>query len=595
MNSGSLNTSAIDNSGFLLNTTPDKKIEYLRTASEKSKTQTILQKRPEHTLYIARGGPETSSDQQNTKTGDNSDDDIKIVEIVKKETSPDHNSGRSIEDVVENVINSQKEIGGKLASALSNSKIVINNQFINYVVPPSSQSGAMPGSAEIQSRVQTSIRVNPKYQSPQKIIRVSPPPQPASNITDDEMSKGEKQLEMLIRENENALLREASLENELAKLRGKMSPANKRGNQITTENEIDNLEQNLSKTIASLRDHMDQNKNCETQLEILLRENDVARKKEKNLDESLELLRKQTQTEKDVQLEQKKENNKSTIRLNPKYTNLVGGKKPEECGNIADTDSLVAEPPEQIVRPNTGPRLITINPKYAERRTPVISSTPRPPSASVSSASVSSSSPSLASLLRADSQSQEASRSIVTQPHLPVTPTSYSSSSSILNNMLAAPPQQVYVPQAYKSSQISPLASSLPSNKLKRKHPEAPSRLSGPLCKAANLVNEPLPGLWKFFVAVLHNPNYNPKLIAWEHLEQGAFRIRYLKDLFELWIKMRGSVMNYDLFSKTVKLYDEKGFLHSVEGMRCVYRFGQNALGWKPEPHEITGDEIVTF
>ena len=53
--------------------------------------------------------------------------------------------------------------------------------------------------------------------------------------------------------------------------------------------------------------------------------------------------------------------------------------------------------------------------------------------------------------------------------------------------------------------------------------------------------------------------------------------------------------MNYDLFSKTVKLYDEKGFLHSVEGMRCVYRFGQNALGWKPEPHEITGDEIVTF
>ena len=550
---GLLNTSTNDMSSFLSNSTPDKKIEYLRTASEKSKTQTILQKRPEHNPYAAR--TETPPVKQNSNLADNnSDDDVKIVDIVKKETGTDQSSGQSIEEVVENVMKSQKEIGSKFP----NSKIVINNQFINYVVPSSSSSpsvisgpGGIPGTFDIQkSRVQTSIRVNPKYasQPAQSVIRLSPPPQPEIGGAERELEEGEKELEKLLRENEEAMRREKKLD----------------------------------RTLESLRKSMDQEKNYDEQLKFLLNEKD-------NLMLPEEPSQKQVEPTKNVEADDKTDSSiRKTIRLNPKYT-LVGGQKPEDCGNIADTGQGQAapfEPPEKIVRSASsgpGPRLITINPKYGER-IPVISSPQSPASSSPPC-----SSPSLTNLLRSESaQRKEVSSHshLVTLPQMPRLATSIASSSpssSILNDMLAAPSKKVYVPPAYQSSQISPLASSLPSNQLKRKFDdrvESPNRMR----------NEPLPGLWKFFVAVLHNPNFNPKLIAWEQLDRGAFRIRYLKDLFILWTNMRGTEINYDLFSKTVRFYDDKGFLHPVEGMRCVYRFGRNAMGWRPEAHEITGE-----
>ena len=546
-NTGLLTTSTNDRSSFFTNSTPDKKIEYLRTASEKSKTQTILQKRPEHDPYSVR--TETPPEKQNSNLTDNSDDDVKIVDIVKKETSNDKSSGQSIEEVVENVIKSQKEIGSKFP----NSKIVINNQFINYVVPSSSTSpsvisrqGGIPGTFDVQkSRVQTSIRVNPKYarEPAQGVIRLSPPPQPETSEAEKEIEEGAKELEMLLRENEEAMMREKKLD----------------------------------QTLESLRMHMDKKKNYDSQLKDLLKENESQIFPER-------LSQEQTEPKKDVETVNKEDSSsRKTIRLNPKYTNLVGGQKPEDCGNIADTGhGTPYEPPEKIVRSSssgTGPRLITINPKYGER-IPVISNPLRPTSSSPPT-----SSPSLSSLLRTDSSQRREVNShshLVTLPQMPRLATSIassSSSSSILNDMLAAPAQKVYVPPAYQSSQISPLATSLPSNQLKRKHEESPNRMR----------NEPLPGLWKFFVAVLHNPNFNPKLIAWEQLDKGAFRIRYLKDLFVLWTNMRGTEINYDLFSKTVRFYDEKGFLHPVEGMRCVYRFGRSALGWRPDTHEITG------
>lgn len=559
-NTGLLTTSTNDKSSFFTNSTPDKKIEYLRTASEKSKTQTILQKRPEHDPYAVR--TETPPEKQSSNLTDNSDDDVKIVDIVKKETVNDKSSAQSIEEVVENVIKSQKEIGSKFP----NSKIVINNQFINYVVPSSSTSpsgisrqGGIPGTFDVQkSRVQTSIRVNPKYARPppaqgQTVIRLSPPPQPEASQAEKEIEEGAKELEMLLRENEEAMMREKKLD----------------------------------QTLESLRMNMDKKKNYDSQLKDLLKENESAIFPEK-------LSPAQTEPKKDVETDIKEDSpSRKTIRLNPKYTNLVGGQKPEDCGNIADTGhGTPYEPPEKIVRSSSsgpGPRLITINPKYGER-IPVISNPLRPASSSPPS-----SSPSLSSLLRTDSSQRREVHShshLVSLPQMPRLATSIasisssssmaspSSSSSILNEMLAAPAQKVFVPPAYQSSQISPLATSLPSNQLKRKHEESPNRMR----------HEPLPGLWKFFVAVLHNPNFNPKLIAWEQLEKGAFRIRYLKDLFVLWTNMRGTEINYDLFSKTVRFYDEKGFLHPVEGMRCVYRFGRSALGWRPDTHEITGE-----
>ena len=540
-----MNTSTKDKSSFLTNSTPDKKIEYLRTASEKSKTQTILQKRPVHEPFAVRTEtPPQTSKQNSNSTKDNSDDDVKIVDIVKKETGIDQSSGQSIEEVVENVMKSQKEIGSKFP----NSRIVINNQFINYVVPSSSPSvnsapGGITGAFDVQkSRVQTSIRVNPKYSSQpaQSVIRLSPPPDTQTSEVEKEIEEGEKELAMLLKQNEEASIRE----------------------------------KNLDKKIESLRTSMDEDKNYDREW---LKEKD-------NLIMREELSRSPSKPKKDVETDC--DSSRKTIRLNPKYTKLVGGQKPEDCGNIADTGSGTPyEPPEKVVRSSNsiaGPRLITINPKYGER-IPVISNTSR-----ASSISPPSSSPSLTSLLRAESSSQRPVTSQrVTLPQMPALATSNAcsspSTSSILSDMLASPAQKVYVPPAYQSSQISSLASSLPSNQLKRKHESFYREMR----------NEPLPGLLKFFVAVLHNPNFNPKLIAWEQLDTGAFRIRYLKDLFVLWSKMRGTVINYDLFSKTVKLYDESGYLHPVEGMRCVYRFGRNAMGWKPEAHEITGDSLT--
>ena len=538
-----MNTSTNDKSGFLTNSTPDKKIEYLRTASEKSKTQTILQKRPEHDPYAVR--TETPSAKQNSNLPtDNSDDDVKIVDIVKKETGIDQSSGQSIEEVVENVLKSQKEIGSKFP----NSKIVINNQFINYVVPSSTSSvnsaqGGITGAFDVQtSRVQTSIRVNPKYASnpSQSVIRLSPPPDPETSSAEKIIEEGEKELAMLLKQNEEASIREKTLD----------------------------------KKLEFLRKSMDEDMNFDKKL---LKENE-------NLLLGEELSRSPTKPQKNVEMDNKPDCDLSqkTIRLNPKYTNLVGGQKPEDCGNIVDTGSGASyEPPEKIVRSSnsiSGPRLITINPKYGER-IPVISNTQTRPS-SLSPPSIS---PSLTSLLRTESPSKRSGTSHqVTLPQMPALATSNACSppSSILSDMLASPAQKVYVAPAYQSSQISSLASSLPSNQLKRKHESFYREMR----------NEPLPGLLKFFVAVLHNPNFNPKLIAWEQLDTGAFRIRYLKDLFVLWSKMRGTIINYDLFSKTVRLYDESGYLHPVEGMRCVYRFGRNALRWKPEAHEITGD-----
>ena len=60
-----------------------------------------------------------------------------------------------------------------------------------------------------------------------------------------------------------------------------------------------------------------------------------------------------------------------------------------------------------------------------------------------------------------------------------------------------------------------------------------------------------------------------------------------LQQFYDLWRLVKSSTINYDLWTKTVKLYDDKGFLHSVDGRRCVYKFGVNATDWKPFSHEV--------
>ena len=107
------------------------------------------------------------------------------------------------------------------------------------------------------------------------------------------------------------------------------------------------------------------------------------------------------------------------------------------------------------------------------------------------------------------------------------------------------------------------------------------------------LDNEPLKNLWQFLRNLLHNPQHNPKMIAWqEQLSKGEFKVQNLQDLFGLWRQVKNSPINYDLWVRTVKYYDERDYLHPVSGYRCCYRFGHKATDWMPLPHEITSGRI---
>ena len=155
-------TSATETSGFNSKPRPTAgststadKIEFLKTASEKSKTQTILQKRTDN----------NSLTTQTAAAEDDSDDEIRIVDIIKNDDYPKGaSSNRSIEDMVETVMSNQAQMSNQMISALpSSSKIVINNKFINYISSPEPASSAPPRPSVMASHAGTSIKINPKY------------------------------------------------------------------------------------------------------------------------------------------------------------------------------------------------------------------------------------------------------------------------------------------------------------------------------------------------------------------------------------------------------------------------------------------------
>ena len=131
-----------------------------------------------------------------------------------------------------------------------------------------------------------------------------------------------------------------------------------------------------------------------------------------------------------------------------------------------------------------------------------------------------------------------------------------------------------------------------------RRYADRIDRISGPVPSMPTFVTkdtkslqtyskEPLPGLWKFLRALLHNPAYNPKMVNWEILEEGMFRIHNLSEFYNLWRDLQKTEISYDLLTKTLKIYDERKFLHAVYNHRCVYKFGENATDWRPSDHEI--------
>jgi len=142
-------------------------------------------------------------------------------------------------------------------------------------------------------------------------------------------------------------------------------------------------------------------------------------------------------------------------------------------------------------------------------------------------------------------------------------------------------------------SQADTSSNSQPTTIIPRRYIDRIDRITGPvpslpttLTKAA-MDNEPLQGLWMFLRALLHNPAHNPKMVNWEILEEGMFRIHNLSEFYNLWRNLRKTEISYDLLTKTLKIYDDRKILHAVGAYRCVYKFGKNAEDWRPKESEI--------
>ena len=137
---------------------------------------------------------------------------------------------------------------------------------------------------------------------------------------------------------------------------------------------------------------------------------------------------------------------------------------------------------------------------------------------------------------------------------------------------------------------------SQPATIIPRRYSDRIDRITGPVPALPTFMTkdrstpdspEPLLGLWQFLRALLHNPAYNPKMVNWEILEEGMFRIHNLSDFYNLWRDLKRTEISYDLLTKTLKMYDDRRILHGVYNHRCVYKFGQNATDWRPKENEI--------
>merc|ERR1711915_127428 len=92
-----------------------------------------------------------------------------------------------------------------------------------------------------------------------------------------------------------------------------------------------------------------------------------------------------------------------------------------------------------------------------------------------------------------------------------------------------------------------------------------------------------LPGLWELCRAMLHNPAYNPKIIHWENLQEGTFRIPKLRDFYNSWHELKPDIpINYEKLTRAMGQYEEEEILYPVPHQRCVYKFGPNSCDWQP-------------
>merc|ERR1711971_1237905 len=98
---------------------------------------------------------------------------------------------------------------------------------------------------------------------------------------------------------------------------------------------------------------------------------------------------------------------------------------------------------------------------------------------------------------------------------------------------------------------------------------------------------EEMEELWTFCRAALHNPEYNPKVICWESIEDGEFRIVNQEEFLNAFLEVRGTRMVRDGLKKRVKACEEAEVMHSRAHTRLGYRFGVKASDWRPSQGEL--------
>merc|ERR1719225_1176309 len=98
---------------------------------------------------------------------------------------------------------------------------------------------------------------------------------------------------------------------------------------------------------------------------------------------------------------------------------------------------------------------------------------------------------------------------------------------------------------------------------------------------------EEMEELWTFCRAALYNPEYNPKVICWESIEDGEFRIVNQEEFLNAFLEVRGTRLVRDTLKKRVKACEEAELMHSRAHTRLGYRFGVKATSWRPGQGEL--------
>jgi len=85
----------------------------------------------------------------------------------------------------------------------------------------------------------------------------------------------------------------------------------------------------------------------------------------------------------------------------------------------------------------------------------------------------------------------------------------------------------------------------------------------------------------QWILNLLQNPEYNPKVIAWDNEEEGVFFITDTAKYAKLWgERKKNNTMNYEKLSRAMRYYYKNGELEQVD-KRTTYKFGSKADYWR--------------